>query len=147
MDIYHYLMKDHRKVAELMDQVISARSPVRRSKLFQDIRDELTLHADTEQATFYAVLENNHSTSEKIEEAESDHAEIKEYLAKLSSISPESSRWLEVFGEFKHAVEHHVQDEENRIFMKARQIITADEAVRLTADMKRLKEEKLRRAA
>src|SRR5690348_6414963 len=115
MDIYNYLKKDHRKVSSLMEQVLAAKSPAQREDLFEQIREELTLHSETEQATFYAALENEIETEEKVDIAEDDHDEINMYLNKLHKMSAESEKWMELFGEFKHAVEHHVKDEEERI--------------------------------
>lgn len=146
MDIYHYLMKDHRKVSGLMEQVVAARSPARRKELFELISEELTLHAETEHATFYAALENERETGEKIEDAEDDHEEIKQFIARLKSMSVESPKWIEVFGEFKHAVEHHVKDEESRIFEKARYVLSDDEAEQLAEEMEQMKEETLEAA-
>lgn len=143
MDIYSYLKKDHRKVRDLMEQVLAARSTSHKKTLMKEITEELILHAKTEQATFYAALENEEETEEKIEDAEDDHKEIKHFLAKLSSMPVENSKWMELFGEFKHAVEHHVKDEEYRIFEKARRILSNDEAEQLAEEMDRMKEETL----
>jgi hypothetical protein len=147
MDIYNYLKKDHRKVSDLMEQVLAARSLERREELLEEITEELTLHAETEQATFYAALENEEEIEEKIEDAEDDHEEIKQFLAKLSSMSAESPKWMELFGELKHAVEHHVKDEETRIFDKARQVLNDDEVEQLAEDMDQMKEEAMGEAA
>jgi hypothetical protein len=141
MDIYNYLKKDHRKVSDLMEQVLAVRSAERREDLIDQIKEELTLHAETEQATFYAALEKEEETEEKIEDAEDDHEEIKQFLAKLSSMSAESPKWMELFGELKHAVEHHVKDEETRIFEKARMILSDNEAEQLAEEMDQMKEE------
>src|SRR5436305_1563821 len=103
MDIYSYLKKDHRKVSDLMEEVLATKNPKQREDLLDEINEELTLHAETEQATFYAALENEEETEEKIEDAQEDHEEIKQFLAKLTSMSAESPKWLELFGEFKHA--------------------------------------------
>jgi hemerythrin superfamily protein len=139
MDIYNYLKKDHRKVSELMQQVLAARMPARRKSLFEEIKHELLLHAETEQATFYAALENEQETEEWIEEAKDEHQEMKMYLNKISRLAPESIRWMEQFGEFKHAVEHHVKEEEETIFEKARDILSREEAMDLAQEMDELK--------
>jgi hemerythrin superfamily protein len=147
MDIYSYLKKDHRKVKDLMEQVVAAKSTSRREELFDEICDELTLHAETEQATFYAALENEEEVEENIEDAEEEHEEMKQYMSRLNSMSVNNEKWLELFGEFKHAVEHHVKDEEGRIFEKARDILDDEEAEQLAEDMDQLKEETLEEAA
>jgi hemerythrin superfamily protein len=147
MDIYSYLRKDHRKISDLMEQVVNARGLDRREELFDEIAQELLLHAETEQATFYAALESEEETEEKIEDAEQDHAEVTEYIERLSRVSVESEKWLEIFGELKHAVEHHVRDEETRIFEKAMQVLDDDEAEQLADEMDRLKEQAMEDAA
>lgn len=147
MDIYSYLKKDHRKVSDLMESVLAARSASRREDLFHQIKHELTLHAETEEATFYAALQEEQETEEWIEDAEDDHEEMKALMKKLASMSAENSKWIELFGEFKHAVEHHVKDEEGRIFDKAKDILDDDEAEQLAEDMDWLKQKRQRKAA
>lgn len=141
MDIYSRLKKDHRKVGDLMKQVLAARSAMRRKEIFMEIKEALTLHAEAEEATFYAALEQERETQEKIEHAEEDQNEIKDFLHKLSTMSVESEKWLEVFGEFKQAVEHHVKDEEERIFPKAQQVLSDTRASELGEEMERLEQE------
>jgi hemerythrin superfamily protein len=147
MDIYNYLKKDHRRIADLMAQVLAARNPDRREDIFDEIKHQLTLHSETEEETFYAALEDEDETEENVEMAEEDHDEIKQLMMKLSAMSANSEKWLEVFGEFKHAVEHHVKDEEERIFEKARMILDEEEEEQLAEDMDRLKHDNVKEAA
>lgn len=140
MDIYGYLKRDHRRVGDLMGQMLVLRSPENRHDLFREIKHELLLHAETEDATFYAALANRKATQERIEEARSEHDEIKEYLARLSTVPIESRQWLELFGEFRHAVMHHVREEEEIIFEKAEKILSHAQAVQLARDMVALKQ-------
>ena len=144
MDIYGYLKKDHRKVADLMEQVLASPEPAERQALFETIRTELTLHADSEEKTFYKAIEDatrSQSVEEKMEHAHHEHDEIRDYLHKLEGLSPDEEKWIETFGEFKHSVTHHVEEEEEDIFTKARKYITADEATQLARDMDALKAE------
>jgi hemerythrin superfamily protein len=142
MDIYNYLKKDHRKVADLMAQALSTRSMTKRKSLFQEIKHELTLHAETEQETFYAELEKQQETKEDIGHAKEEHEEILEYMRKLARLSVDGEKWMEQFGEFKHAVEHHVKEEEDEIFEKARDVLSTQDANRLAKDMEALKRER-----
>lgn len=147
MDIYSYLKKDHRKVQDLLEEVLAAKSSARREIIFEKIQEELTLHSEAEEATFYAALQDAEETEEWIEDAEDDHEEMKAYMEQLSSMSADSEKWLEIFGEFKHAVEHHVKDEEGRIFDKARDVLDDDEAEQLVEEMERMKEDAFEYAA
>ncbi|MFT4077558.1 MAG: hypothetical protein QM647_18675 [Asticcacaulis sp.] len=58
MDIYKYLKKDHDKVADLMEQVIVTKDLSERQTLFETIKMELSLHADTEEKTFYKAIDD-----------------------------------------------------------------------------------------
>jgi hemerythrin superfamily protein len=144
MDIYNYLKKDHQKVADLMEQVIASKDPAERQSLFETIKLELTLHADTEEQTFYKAIEDatrSKQVEEKIEHANHEHDEIREYLEKLSTTPVTDELWLEAFGEFKHSVTHHVEEEEGEIFEKAKKYLSSQEAKDLAKEMDALKKQ------
>ncbi len=144
MDIYNYLKKDHQKVADLMEQVIASKDPAERQSLFETIKLELTLHADTEEQTFYKAIEDatrSKQVEEKIEHANHEHDEIREYLEKLSTTPVTDELWLETFGEFKHSVTHHVEEEEGEIFEKAKKYLSSQEAKDLAKEMDALKKQ------
>lgn len=144
MDIYSYLKKDHRTVAELMEAVVMSKSRTQRAELFATIKEELTLHADTEEATFYKAIEaasRSKQVHEKMEHADEEHDEIRDYLKKLSAIPVGTDEWIEQFGEFKHAVTHHVEEEENEIFEKAKKYLTKEKATDLAREMDALKKQ------
>ncbi|ESQ93343.1 hemerythrin [Asticcacaulis sp. AC460] len=144
MDIYNYLKKDHQKVADLMQQVIDTKDLGDRQALFETIKQELTLHADSEEKTFYDAIEKatrSHAVEEKIEHANHEHDEIRDYLHKLSTTPIEEELWIETFGEFKHSVAHHVEEEEGEIFEKAKKYLSSHEATKLAKEMDALKQE------
>lgn len=141
MNIYNCLKKDHRVVADLFEEILSTKSTKKREALFQEVTNELLIHAESENATFYEALKEHEETSEIIEHAEKEHEEVKEYIEKLSGISLESEKWLEQFGEFKHSVTHHVDEEEGDIFEKAKKVLSPEQANQLAIDMEELKKE------
>ena len=144
MDIYKYLKKDHDKVADLMEQVISTKDLTERQSIFETIKLELSLHADTEEQTFYKAIDDatrSKAVEEKVEHANEEHDEIREYLAKLTSTPLTDELWIETFGEFKHSVTHHVEEEEGEIFEKAKKYLSHEDAVQLAKDMDVLKKQ------
>lgn len=144
MDIYSYLKKDHRLVAGLMDQVVASRDAGERQALFEQIKQELTLHADTEEKTFYKAIEKAsraQPVQEQMEEAHHEHDQIREYLQKLTTLDVGEEAWIETFGEFKHAVSHHVEEEEERVFEKAKKYLGDEEAKMLAKQMDALKKQ------
>lgn len=144
MDIYQYLKDDHEKVAQLMQQVLDSGDPATRQTLFETIKMELTLHAETEEQTFYTAIDKatrSKVVEEEVEHAFHEHDEIRDYLDKLSTLPVEDELWLATFGEFKHAVTHHVEEEEGEIFEKAKQYLSSHEATKLAKEMDALKSE------
>jgi hypothetical protein len=48
MDIYAYLKKDHRLVKGLMEKTMASSNASEREELFDEIREELEIHSETE---------------------------------------------------------------------------------------------------
>lgn len=143
MDIYSYLKNDHLQVSALMDTLVSAQTPRQRTALFHRIRDELTLHADTEEVTFYKAIDDatqSKRAEERLEHADKEHEEIRQYLVRLSTMPVENPKWMELFGELRHAVTHHVQEEESDVFESAKKCLSREQAVMLARQMDALKE-------
>ncbi len=142
MDIYAYLKTDHRRVAKLMTDLLDIRLPAIRQNLFGQIRLELAVHADAEERTFYKAITDaarDKGVAAKIVHSEEEHDEIRELLEVLNDTPVSSDFWLEKFGELKHAVEHHVQEEENEVFNLAQSLLSRETARRLANDMDALK--------
>lgn len=141
MDIYNYLKTDHRIVNKLFDEILASKNLDKKEKLFEELKSELVLHIKTEHDTFYKAIRSHNETKEIIEHADEEHKNITDFLAKLQHICIEDIKWMEKFGELKYAVEHHVKEEEENIFEKARKILTTEEAIKLSKQMNALKNE------
>lgn len=139
MDIYKYLKNDHKKVSQLMEDLLNSNKEEERMILFDKIKYELLLHAKTEQDSFYKELEHKKTAEEKVEDAEEEHKEIEKYLNKLSKLDFNSEKWIEQFGEFKHNVSHHVKEEESKLFEKAKEVLSNEKAKELAELMDELK--------
>jgi hemerythrin superfamily protein len=143
MSIYSYLKKDHRKVSELFEAIIDAPTESQKKDLFSQLQVELTLHAESEHATFYQALKKDTATKELIMHADKEHKEMKAYLTKLSKSSAIDDKWLVLLGELKYAVQHHVKEEEGEIFDKAKEVLDKETEAELEKQMKALKEKAL----
>ncbi|ESQ92043.1 hypothetical protein ABAC460_03845 [Asticcacaulis sp. AC460] len=143
MDIFAYIKRDHRKVAGMMDDVMSIRLPAIRQNIFHKIRSELIAHSKAEEQTFYVAVEAAASESVRLQMAHSvdEHQDIADCLTVLDNTPISSEFWIEKFGELKQAVTHHVHEEENDVFPKARVLLTPAQARQLAADMDRLKQQ------
>ncbi len=143
MDIYQYITRDHEKVDGLMEQVLKSETAGQREALFLEIKEELIVHAESEERTFYKAIDdatNKEAVEEDLEHGEHEHEEIEKQLDKVSNTPIESDEWLEVFKELKHAVDHHVEEEESDIFKRAKQYLTAEQAEVLVTEMEKEKQ-------
>lgn len=143
MDIYEYLKKDHKEVANLFEQLVSARSDTSREHILQAIQDKLLLHAKTEEATFYTALEECSEThlNELMPEAEEEHDTVRDFFKQLATAKTGSPRWFILVGALKQAVEHHVEEEEGLIFKHAKQVLSNEQARQLAQEMDAMKQE------
>ncbi len=146
MDIYAYIKRDHLKVADLMQQLLDIRLAAFHRRLFDQIKTDLLLHTEAEERTFYRAMEaatREQATGEEMAHAVHDHGEIRALLDELTELSENNEMWMVKFGELKHAVEHHVQDEETNVWKKARMVLTHDQERTLARDMDREKQKLL----
>lgn len=149
MHIFEFLKEDHKKVNTLFEKIVSARSDNRRETLLQDVKQELLAHAHAEDAVFYETLakEGDEEMQKRIAMARQEHEEVERMLMELERMRPGSDRWLIHFGMLKHAVEHHVQEEEGDIFAMAKTILERSQATELAEEMQTVKEEELEQVA
>jgi len=140
MDIYEYLKMDHKKVSKLFELFKTA--PTERNKIetFEMIEKELTVHADAEANTFYKALEAHQKSEDEAWHGEDEHNEIKAKLAEISSNKHNRAVMERMVLELKELVDHHVSDEEGKIFRVAKKVLSEEEACILKLQMHDYKE-------
>ena len=100
MDIYDYIVRDHRIVAGLIDDVMSVRLPVFRASLIERISLELELHDAAEEQTFYAALvAADRELAGRMRHSKQEHREVHYLLETLHDTPVSSEFWMEKFGE------------------------------------------------
>ncbi|HEY6023041.1 MAG TPA: hemerythrin domain-containing protein [Pseudolabrys sp.] len=122
VDAIALLKADHRKVEELFKELGSARKRERKVELAQMICTEVTVHALAEEKIFYpALYKAFDKTDDKLlDEAEVEHASIKELIAKIDGCSPEDKLFDAHLTVLKEFVAHHVKEEESEMMPKAK---------------------------
>lgn len=111
------LKKDHRRIRELFDLFEEA-EPDEKQPLFEEIRNELTLHAQIEEELFYPALEEveDEECQELVEEAREEHELVKDLLEELSEIASSDETFDAKMKVLRENVEHHAEEEEDQIF-------------------------------
>jgi len=137
--IYEYLKKDHKKVSDLFADFEQTQEKAKKKEILEKIMDELVVHAHSEQDTFYVALENHSQTKTDGSHGRKEHKEIESQIESLKKSSSLEKDWEGEVAKLKKLVEHHVQEEENKIFDDAKKVLSQETAVMLTEKMKSLK--------
>ncbi len=141
MDAFKLLKTDHKTVAGLMDKIeaTTERAVKGREELFTQLKNELDIHAEIEEAILYPVLEKAKETHEISLEAYEEHKVVKQLLAELAAEPKDAEEWTAKFTVLKENVEHHVEEEEGEMFKDARKVLSQEEIDELGARLEEAK--------
>jgi len=134
------LTADHKKVDELLGQYekVKEGDSARKQELVSLACAELTIHAQLEEELFYSALRDAIDEDDLLDEAEVEHGSIKDLVATLQASGPGDRLYdanVKVLSEY---VKHHVKEEQDEIFPKARKARDLD-LVAMGEEMKRRK--------
>ena len=137
MNPFELLKKDHEKVSGLMKRLetTTERAVKTREELFSQLKEELDVHAQIEEAIFYPALQIETETEDITREALEEHKIVKTLLAELDSAAKDDAQWSAKFTVLKEMVEHHVEEEEGEMFKQARQALDKEELDELGEEM------------
>lgn len=122
-DAIALLMQDHQTVEKLFKQfekLVKAEDDKGKEDVVKQICHELTVHAQVEEEIFYPAVREAIGDEDLLDEAEVEHASVKELVAQLESMQPGDDLYdakVTVLGEY---VRHHVKEEEGEMFPKAK---------------------------
>ena len=111
-NVIELLNQDHREVEQLFAQFESTQD----FDIALQICAELTVHATVEEEIVYPVLERIDAETEQ--EAEEEHAEAKELIARIQAMEPGDPELVATVMKLKAGIEHHVEEEEGEAWPK-----------------------------
>ena len=118
MNAVTLLKRDHRNVEALFERYRNTSNGKR--EIIDALTRELTRHMDAEERELYPVLRESLPDGRSLmEDAESEHKEARGILAELEGAEAASFDTDARVNTLRRAIEHHVSDEENKIFPEA----------------------------
>ena len=118
------LTRDHAEVKKLFkeyEKLADAEADGQeRQELATQICQMLTVHATIEEEIFYPAAREAEVESDLLDEAEVEHSTAKDLIAQLEEATDADEMFdakVKVLGEY---IDHHVKEERNEIFVKAR---------------------------
>jgi len=140
-EFFQELKKDHKEVKGILGQLKETKksAPKKREELFQKLRIELVPHMKAEESTFYPPLLAKKESREDAMEGVEEHHVSEMVLKELEKMGKGEDQWGAKMGVFKELVEHHIKDEEKKVFKSAEKALSSDE---FQIIMKQFEEEK-----
>ncbi|HTH15725.1 MAG TPA: hemerythrin domain-containing protein [Magnetospirillum sp.] len=142
MNVLEVLHDDHTIVERLFSDILrtSSADKARRETLFQALKEALIKHAHAEEKVFYPLLINKKPSHDMVEHGLSEHHQVEKLLSDIQKIPADSDDWFDSVESLHGKVKEHVQEEENDVFPKARQLLGEGELNQITERFMRTKE-------
>ncbi len=150
MDAMALLQHDHEEVEQLFRQFekLTDRAHKSKQKIVLKIIRELAIHSAIEEMLFYpavrtAALKANarslEQAAEKVLESLEEHHVVKWTLSELEKMKPEDERFDAKVKVLMESVRHHVEEEQDELFPRARRLLGQDLAEELGERMQKAK--------
>lgn len=146
-DAIALLKADHKKVKGLLKRLDEAEGGDPRKALFEEIEQELLVHARLEEELFYPRFKEAVGDDEDVKmyfEAHEEHEVAERVAAEVREHGdPGSNEYAAKCKVLKDLIEHHIEEEEGELFPSARKAIGRQELAALGEDMRQRKAEML----
>jgi hemerythrin superfamily protein len=141
MDAIQLLTADHRKVEQLMQQALQGGDAMQLKQVCMQIDKELTVHAEIEEKIFYPAIRKQPGMEELIKDAYHEHGEVKMLLNDIAGAEPTSSEGKQSLTKLQKLLQHHIHDEEDKLFPKVQQTLGQDMVMQLGQQMQKAKQQ------
>jgi len=132
------LIIDHQKVEKLFEQITEAQEPNMRKGLVAQLEAELTRHTTIEEEVLYPFIrECVPGGPDMVEEAQHEHEEAKQTLARVAVLDPSSAAFKKELAALEGQISHHVKEEENEVFPKLGEATPPSRLAKLRGELER----------
>ncbi len=147
--IFDRLKEDHDAHRQLFAKMADAQeegNEERLRKLFAQFAVEVKAHAAAEEETLYATMLSRPDLREDAQHSVSEHKEIEDFLEELEEKSFNGEAWRKTFADMKKRYLHHIEEEEEEMFVNAAEELTDKEEAALADRFAERKPAELERA-
>lgn len=128
MDIFQHIKSEHddfRKIANEIKDTTN-RAEKTRTEQFAKLKREIVTHHKAEEVVLVPVLKDHSETKDMGLEIVEEH-ELLEYLMdKLDKLDVTDEKWGVRFGVLTEVLNHHLDEEEDEITVKGKEVIDKD---------------------
>lgn len=137
------LEADHRRFEDLLKQGqdTTERAIQERSRLLDTLTAELKVHELIEEKVLYPALKPHAEARDIVLEGFEEHHVADVLVTELHQLTADNERWGAKFKVLQESLEHHIEEEESKMFPAARQALTREELQQLGARMREMKKD------
>jgi hemerythrin-like domain-containing protein len=146
MDAIALLIRDHKKVRKLLDQLSETEDTAEqeREELLDQIEHELEVHTAIEEEIFYPAFKEagGKEGAKMFYEAVEEHRAVSELvLPDLGNVTPTSERFAGRAKVLRELIEHHADEEEEEMFKRAKKLFSKEQLEELGQRMEQRRKE------
>lgn len=130
MIIYERIKQDHDNARDVIGQIkeTTHRAAKTRKHLFDQLKLDMWVHHKVEEAVFYSYLREGKEMHGEALEALNEHHAANGLFEELDTFPVDSDGWMMKFKALSELVDHHMKEEEETFFKKAKKVIPKDVA-------------------
>ena len=127
-DIYTTLKSDHDRHRELLDSIENTEGDSdERQAAWEEFYRDVKAHGAAEEETFYSKLISKTWGQDSARHSVHEHQQLDDLMEELREMDMSHGSWLQKFETLRHDYEHHIDEEEDEVFGRAKEVIPDDE--------------------
>ena len=141
MDALELLEEDHKRFKEILKEgeETTERARAGRKKLFERLTRELVIHERMEEEVLYPALKAHPEAKDIVLEGFEEHHLADMIVAELNETDVSDETWGAKWKVLKESLEHHIEEEEDEMFKKAKKIFDKDQRAAMGQEMEAIR--------
>lgn len=142
-DPIELLKTDHQHFKKLLKDGESTTERAKKSRrdILNTLTSDITVHEAIEENVFYPALRPHAEAHDLVLESFQEHHVADGIIKELHEVTTDDEQWGAKFKVLKENLEHHISEEENKLFPIARGVLRSEELTALGASMRELRTE------
>jgi len=135
MNIFQALLVSHREQRELAARLLASKPATEeRQHVFEELKAELAAHETAEERCFYVPLFQHDQSVDLSRHAIAEHHVMDEMVEHLEKVDPHAAEWQECCQKLCAKIEHHINEEEQKFFPQAGEVLSEEQKLSLAKD-------------
>ena len=135
LNIFQALLVSHRTQRELYARLLDTKpASEERQHVFEELKAELAAHETAEERCFYVPLFQHDESVDLSRHAIAEHHVMDEMNEHLEQVDPHAAEWQECCRKLCEKIEHHLDEEEQKFFPQAGEVLSEEQKLQLAKD-------------